>query len=224
MAVDVSGVSPEFGDDAQPDPPGGRALHQPDRLTRAAPRALPRRRAGDGHLRRGGRRSGKTRAPRRLAVPGRRRAAEEGAGLELQRPRQGQGVHPRLDVPRARPATSTSTTSSSSRRRERAEAGRSTAVRRRRSASASASTRKDKEALSIWDTTEQFEFFDIFMLALPPFLGIIGVADADRRRHRRVEHHERRRRGADARDRHQDGARRASSAGSCGSSCWRRCW
>ena len=35
--------------------------------------------------------------------------------------------------------------------------------------------RKDKEALSIWDTTQQFEFFDIFMLAFNSFLGIIGV-------------------------------------------------
>jgi putative ABC transport system permease protein len=34
---------------------------------------------------------------------------------------------------------------------------------------------KDKEALSMWDTTEQFEFFDIFMLAFNSFLGIIGL-------------------------------------------------
>ena len=33
----------------------------------------------------------------------------------------------------------------------------------------------DKEALSIWDTTEQFHFFDIFMLSFNTFLGIIGV-------------------------------------------------
>jgi putative ABC transport system permease protein len=33
----------------------------------------------------------------------------------------------------------------------------------------------DKEALSIWDTTEQFHFFDVFMLAFNAFLGIIGV-------------------------------------------------
>ena len=33
----------------------------------------------------------------------------------------------------------------------------------------------DKEALSIWDTTEQFQFFDTFMLAFNAFLGIIGV-------------------------------------------------
>lgn len=32
----------------------------------------------------------------------------------------------------------------------------------------------DKEALSTWDTTEQFEFFDIFMLAFNSFLGIVG--------------------------------------------------
>ena len=34
---------------------------------------------------------------------------------------------------------------------------------------------KDKEALSMWDTTQQFQFFDIFMLAFNSFLGIIGV-------------------------------------------------
>jgi putative ABC transport system permease protein len=34
---------------------------------------------------------------------------------------------------------------------------------------------KDKEALSMWDTTEQFQFFDVFMLAFNSFLGIIGV-------------------------------------------------
>ncbi len=33
----------------------------------------------------------------------------------------------------------------------------------------------DKEALSIWDTTEQFQFFDVFMLAFNAFLGLIGV-------------------------------------------------
>ena len=33
----------------------------------------------------------------------------------------------------------------------------------------------DKEALSMWDTTEQFQFFDIFMLAFNGFLGIVGV-------------------------------------------------
>lgn len=34
---------------------------------------------------------------------------------------------------------------------------------------------KDKEALMIWDTTEQFQFFDIFMLAFNGFLGLVGV-------------------------------------------------
>jgi putative ABC transport system permease protein len=34
---------------------------------------------------------------------------------------------------------------------------------------------KDKEALSMWDTTQQFTFFDNFMLAFNAFLGIIGV-------------------------------------------------
>ncbi|HVR42261.1 MAG TPA: ABC transporter permease [Thermoanaerobaculia bacterium] len=32
----------------------------------------------------------------------------------------------------------------------------------------------DKEALSVWDTTEQFRFFDLFMLAFNSFLGIVG--------------------------------------------------
>jgi len=32
----------------------------------------------------------------------------------------------------------------------------------------------DKEALSVWDTTEQFAFFDKFMLAFNGFLGIVG--------------------------------------------------
>lgn len=32
----------------------------------------------------------------------------------------------------------------------------------------------DKEALSVWDTTEQFQFFDVFMLAFNLFLGIVG--------------------------------------------------
>jgi len=35
--------------------------------------------------------------------------------------------------------------------------------------------RDDKEALSIWDTTEQFHFFDVFMLSFNAFLGIVGV-------------------------------------------------
>jgi len=34
---------------------------------------------------------------------------------------------------------------------------------------------KDKEALSLWDTTEQFKFFDVFMLAFNGFLGLVGV-------------------------------------------------
>ncbi len=33
---------------------------------------------------------------------------------------------------------------------------------------------KDKEALGIWDTTEQFQFFEVFMLAFSSFLGIVG--------------------------------------------------
>jgi putative ABC transport system permease protein len=33
----------------------------------------------------------------------------------------------------------------------------------------------DKEALSMWDTTEQFQFFDVFMMSFNAFLGIIGV-------------------------------------------------
>jgi len=33
----------------------------------------------------------------------------------------------------------------------------------------------DKEALSTWDTTENFHFFDVFFLAFNLFLGILGV-------------------------------------------------
>lgn len=33
----------------------------------------------------------------------------------------------------------------------------------------------DKEALSIWDTTENFHFFDVFFLAFNLFLGLLGV-------------------------------------------------
>ena len=33
---------------------------------------------------------------------------------------------------------------------------------------------KDKEALAIWDTTEQFAFFETFMLAFTLFLGVVG--------------------------------------------------
>jgi putative ABC transport system permease protein len=32
----------------------------------------------------------------------------------------------------------------------------------------------DKEALAVWDTTDQFKFFDTFMLAFTGFLGIVG--------------------------------------------------
>ncbi|HYK02052.1 MAG TPA: ABC transporter permease [Thermoanaerobaculia bacterium] len=35
--------------------------------------------------------------------------------------------------------------------------------------------RNDKEAMSMWDTTEQFQFFDVFMLSFNAFLGVIGV-------------------------------------------------
>jgi putative ABC transport system permease protein len=35
--------------------------------------------------------------------------------------------------------------------------------------------REDKEAMSMWDTTENFQFFDVFMLSFNAFLGIIGV-------------------------------------------------
>jgi len=33
---------------------------------------------------------------------------------------------------------------------------------------------KDKEALAIWDTTEEFQFLDTFMLGFKLFLGIVG--------------------------------------------------
>jgi putative ABC transport system permease protein len=34
---------------------------------------------------------------------------------------------------------------------------------------------KDKEAMSTWDTTENFHFFDVFFLAFNMFLGLLGV-------------------------------------------------
>src|SRR5687767_9995658 len=34
---------------------------------------------------------------------------------------------------------------------------------------------KDKEAMGMWDTTEQFAFFDVFMLSFNAFLGVVGV-------------------------------------------------
>jgi putative ABC transport system permease protein len=33
----------------------------------------------------------------------------------------------------------------------------------------------DKEAMSMWDTTENFQFMDVFMMSFNTFLGIIGV-------------------------------------------------
>ncbi len=34
---------------------------------------------------------------------------------------------------------------------------------------------KDQEALSVWDTTEQFKFFEVFTLAFSLFLGVMGA-------------------------------------------------
>lgn len=34
---------------------------------------------------------------------------------------------------------------------------------------------KDKEALGTWNTTEQFDFFDVFMLSFNAFLGVVGI-------------------------------------------------
>ena len=139
---------------------------------------------------------GKTVLLEQLAVPRRRRAGEQGPGLELQRPRQREGASsPARRSARSR-ATSTSTTSSS-----RPKVVGETEAGHRATCAARLGRRlrfdpKDKEAISMWDTTEQFKFFDIFLLSFNAFLGIIGVAHADRRRHRRLEHHERRRRGA----------------------------
>ncbi len=59
-----------------------------------------------------------------------------------------------------------------------ANAGDTKAVMKRLSAALGHRLRfdaNDKEALSMWDTTEQFQFFDTFMLAFNAFLGIIGV-------------------------------------------------
>ena len=80
----------------------------------------------------------------------------------------------------------------------------------------------DKEAFSVWDTTEKFEFFAIFFLSFRLFLGIIGsftliVGGIGVSNIMNVVVEERTRG-----DRHQDGARRARASGSCASSCSRR--
>ena len=113
-AVDVSGVNVEFGDMRNLIPlEGGRFLNQLD-IDRAPAGGLPRRPARQGPVRRG-RRCGREQVVGSTA----RRSwwsascSEEGAGLHLQRPRQGQGVHPGHDVPGDLRARSTSTTSSS---------------------------------------------------------------------------------------------------------------
>ena len=33
---------------------------------------------------------------------------------------------------------------------------------------------KDKEALSVWDTADEFKFLDVFFLSFRLFLGIVG--------------------------------------------------
>ena len=80
--------------DAQPDPGERRALRERHRRRPPAARRLPGRQAEAGPLRRG-RRGGPHGDDRQRPVPGRGRDGEEGAGLELQRPRPGQGLHPR---------------------------------------------------------------------------------------------------------------------------------
>ena len=153
--------------------PGGRFINPIDDA-RAAPRGLHRRRAGDEHLRRRTDAIGKIVLLNQLAVPGRRRAAEEGAGLELQRPRQREGLHPLARTFRALTGDKyvdnivfqAATADETKQVIERVRAAFGKRLR---------FDPKDKEALSMWDTTEQFQFFDIFMLAFNAFLGIIGV-------------------------------------------------
>ena len=210
------GVEPEFGVDAQPDPAGGRAFHRRPRhapssgASSSSATSSPRTSSATAPV-------GKTVMVEQLAVPRRRRDAEESPGLELQRPRQRQGVHPGTTY-RALPARNTSTTSSS---RPQVPVDTEAITKRRaarRSAARLRSTRRTRKRSSIWDTTEQFQFFDTFMLAFRAFLGIIGVVHARRRRHRRVEHHERRRRGADEARSASRWPSARSSASSCASS------
>ena len=99
--VDVSGVSPEFGRDAEPDPGAGRPLPEPARHEAPAPGRLPRQQGRRGRLRQGDRPGGEDRPLQRLAVPRRRRPDGQAAGLELQQPRQRPGLDPRDDVPGA---------------------------------------------------------------------------------------------------------------------------
>ena len=149
--------------------------------------------------------------------------AEQGPGLELQRPRQREGASsPARPSGRSR-ARSTSTTSIY----QPTVAARGRGGHRRRARASSRGGQRfdpeDKEALlGLGHDGEVQVLRRSSSSSFRLFLGIIGSLHAHRRRHRRLEHHERRRRGAHQGDRHQDGARREATAGSCGSSCSRR--
>ena len=60
----------------------------------------------------------------------------------------------------------------------------------------------DTQAVQVWDTTEMFVFFDAFMLGFNVFLGLMGVLTLSSA-HRRLQHHECRRRGTNPGDWHQ---------------------
>ena len=165
--------------------------------------------------------------------------AEEGPGLELQRPRPGQGLHPRhhlqglfgeryveqLHLPGEGPALVPAVT-----KRVYEVLGRRLKF-----------DPNDKEAIGMWDTTEGEKFIDDLLRHLPRLPGRDRLLHPDRGRHRRLEHHVRRGRGADARDRRQAGggrqaplhpepvpdrdadAHRRSGACSASSSPWASC-
>ena len=209
IAVDVSGVSPEFGAMRNLIPQAGRPVHQPDRhgtssaassssATSSPTTSSARTDAGR-----------QDRAARRLAVPV--------VGV-LEKKIQDSSYSGRDNEKGFIPGTTfralTGEKYVDNLIFQPAIATREQAGHRRACAQSSAGRQRfdpdDKEALSVWDTTEEFA---VLRHLLPRrsalFLGIVGSLHAHRRRHRRLEHHERRRRGADQGDRHQDGARRA---------------
>ena len=100
LSVDTSGVVPEFGAMRNLIPQmGGRFIDAIDFNEQRRVAFLGNKLAKDifGATPRG--RKDDQRQP--VAVPRRRRAAGEGSGLELQRPRRPEDVHPVDDVPRA---------------------------------------------------------------------------------------------------------------------------
>ena len=118
ITPDMSATNSVFARDAQPHPRPRRPLRERPRPRPPAARRVPRRQAQAGPLRRRRRRR-QDGDDRQRAVPGGRRDGEEGAGLELQRPRPGQGLHPGHDLQGPLRPSATSATSSSRRRSPR---------------------------------------------------------------------------------------------------------